>query len=98
MNRSDLIEIISSRRPSLTISEVDAAVKCMLSGIEDALLSGKRVEIRGFGVFSLKHQSQRLSRNPKTGEQLVSCEKYKIHFKPGKELRERVRDAALHEV
>ncbi len=68
------------------------AVKTMLEHMTQVLSSGERIEIRGFGSFSLHYRAPRLGRNPKTGEAVELEGKYVPHFKPGKELRDRVND------
>lgn len=93
MKRSEMVERLAKKKPSLTIPELDTAVKTILEGIADALAQGQRVEIRGFGSFSIRHLKPRQGRNPKTGEAVEVEDKYKIHFKPGKELRDRVNDS-----
>ena len=94
MTRSELIEALAARFPQLTIQDADVAVKELIEAISQALESGQRIEIRGFGSFSLNYRAPRTARNPKTGEQVEVPGKYVPHFKPGKELRDRV-DAAL---
>ena len=71
-----------------------AAVDVILEYKTQSLASGDRVEIRGFGSFNIRHIAQRVSRNPKTGEKLISPPKYKTHFKPGKKLRVRVNNVS----
>ena len=90
MLRSDLIRILQERNPLLYPSDVEAAVKDILDHMAETLIDGKRIEIRGFGSFTLRHLPPRQSRNPKTGERLVLDHQYRVHFKPGLELRERV--------
>ncbi len=90
MTKSELIEQIAMRQPELSLKEVEAAVRVILDDITDALASGGRVEIRGFGSFSLHFREPRLGRNPKTGEAVDLEGKFVPHFKPGKELREQV--------
>lgn len=90
MKKSELVERLASKNPNFTIPEMDMAVRVILDGIGDALAQGQRVEIRGFGSFSVRHLKSRQGRNPKTGESIDVESKYKLHFKPGKELRERV--------
>lgn len=90
MNRSDLITALASRFPKLTAKDTEIAVKEILDGIGHALAQGGRVEIRGFGAFSLLYRSARTSRNPKTGAAVFVAEKSVPHFKPGKDMRERV--------
>ncbi len=90
MNQSELVILLASKFAQLSLKDVDCAVKVLLEAISGALAQGRRVEIRGFGSFSLKHHPARTGRNPKTGEQIQIPEKYAPHFKAGKELRERV--------
>lgn len=91
MNQSELVALLTGRFPHLSLKDADGAVKLLLDAISSALAQKKRVEIRGFGSFSLKRYSARIGRNPKTGEKVQVQEKYAPHFKPGKEMRERVR-------
>ena len=90
MTKSELIEILSRRQPHLKADDVDLAVKSLLEMMGGALAHGERIEIRGFGSFSLHYRPPRLGRNPKTGDSVALPAKHVPHFKPGKELRERV--------
>ena len=90
MTKSELIEILSSRQAHLKADDVDMAVKTLLEMMSNALTEGERIEIRGFGSFSLHFRPPRLGRNPKTGDSVALPGKYVPHFKPGKELRDRV--------
>ena len=90
MTKSELIEILSRRQPHLKSDDVDLAVKSLLEMMGVALAQGERIEIRGFGSFSLHYRPPRLGRNPKTGDSVALPAKHVPHFKPGKELRERV--------
>ncbi|WP_281376066.1 integration host factor subunit beta [Halomonas cerina] len=90
MTKSELIEQIATRQPELSVKEVEAAVRLILDDITDTLADGGRVEIRGFGSFSLHYREPRVGRNPKTGEPVALDGKFVPHFKPGKELREQV--------
>ena len=90
MTTSELIEILSRRQPHLKSDDVDLAVKSLLEMMGGALAQGERIEIRGFGSFSLHYRPPRLGRNPKTGDSVALPAKHVPHFKPGKELRERV--------
>ena len=90
MTRSEFIERLAELQPQLSRTDIDVAVHTLLSQVSDALANGDRVEVRGFGAFSLKHLPPRKGRNPKTGESVDVPEKSRVHFKPGKELRERV--------
>jgi len=95
MTRSELIIALAERFPQLTAKDVDVAVKEILDKISETLVAGHRVEIRGFGSFSLNYRPPRLGRNPKTGAQVAVPAKYTPHFKAGKELRERVDQSAI---
>ena len=90
MTKSELIEALAASYPQLAVRDMDFAVKTMLDAMTDALANGQRIEIRGFGSFSLSQRAPRLGRNPKTGEQVEVPGKRVPHFKAGKELRERV--------
>ncbi len=90
MTKSELIEKIAAVQDQLSAKDVELAVKMMLDHMSDVLAEGGRIEIRGFGSFSLHYRAARPGRNPKTGEQVELVSKYVPHFKPGKELRERV--------
>ncbi len=95
MTKSELIERITSRHPQLSNKDIELAVKTILDSMSQALSQGDRIEIRGFGSFSLHFRSPRLGRNPKTGESVQLRGKYVPHFKPGKELREQVNHQKL---
>jgi integration host factor subunit beta len=90
MTKSELIEILARRQAHLKADDVDMAVKTLLEMMSNALSGGDRIEIRGFGSFSLHFRPPRLGRNPKTGDSVALPGKYVPHFKPGKELRDRV--------
>lgn len=90
MNRSELIERVAAKHGRLPPRDVEQAVKMMIEHLSMALADGSRVEIRGFGSFSLHYREPRIGRNPKTGEAVALAGKYVPHFKPGKDLRERV--------
>lgn len=90
MTKSELIEQLCIEQPHLTAKEIENAVKEILELMTKALEEGDRIEIRGFGSFSLHYRAPRLGRNPKTGEKVSLSGKYVPHFKPGKELRDRV--------
>lgn len=90
MTKSELIESIARKQKHLPGKDVELAVKHLLELMSEALAEGKRIEIRGFGSFSLHYRPPRLGRNPKTGEAVALSGKYVPHFKPGKDLRERV--------
>ena len=90
VNKSEVIDRLAEKFPDLQIRDLKLAVGIMLEHITQALSSGERVEIRGFGSFSLHYHPPSLSRNPKTGNEIMLAGKYHAHFRPGKELRERV--------
>ncbi len=90
MKRSDLIAEIAKEQSHLAYSDVELAVKCMLTHISQTLASGERIEIRGFGSFSLSYRPPRRGRNPKTGATIMLPERYVPRFKPSKELLQRV--------
>ena len=90
MTKSELIEAIAARQTQLSTKDVELAIKSILEHMSESLSSGERIEIRGFGSFSLHYREPRRGRNPKTGDSVELTGKYVPHFKPGKELRERV--------
>ena len=90
MTKSELIELLSRKQKHLPAKDVELAVKHLLELMSNALASGERIEIRGFGSFSLHYRPPRLGRNPKTGDAVALAGKYVPHFKPGKDLRDRV--------
>lgn len=90
MTKSELIELIARRHTQLSQKDVEIAVNQILDVMIDALSEGERIEIRGFGSFSLHRRQARIGRNPKTGESVPLSEKRVPHFKPGKMLREKV--------
>ncbi len=93
MTKSELIEVLARKQNHLKDKDVELAVKSLLEQMSHALAMGERIEIRGFGSFSLHFRPPRLGRNPKTGDSVALPGKYVPHFKPGKELRERVNAA-----
>ena len=92
MTKSELIELIARKQKHLPAKDVELAVKHLLDLMSDSLARGERIEIRGFGSFSLHFRPPRQGRNPKTGETVALAGKYVPHFKPGKDLRERVNE------
>jgi integration host factor subunit beta len=98
VTKSELIAILASRYPQLAVRDTDYAVKTVLDAMTQALACGQRIEIRGFGSFSLSERSPRIGRNPKSGEKVMVPGKQVPHFKAGKELRERVDSAYDEEV
>jgi len=98
VTKSELIAILANRYPQLAVRDTDYAVKTVLEAMTQALAGGQRIEIRGFGSFSLSERSPRVGRNPKSGEKVLVPGKQVPHFKAGKELRERVDSAYDDEV
>lgn len=90
MTRSELIDLMASQQTQLSPKDVELAVKLMIDHMAETLAQGERIEIRGFGSFSLHYREPRRGRNPKTGDTVQLDGKHVPHFKPGKELRERV--------
>ena len=90
MTKSELIETIAFKQTQLAQKDVDLAVKAVLDYMSQSLEKGERIEVRGFGSFSLHHRKKRVGRNPKTGAKVSLPAKFVPHFKPGKDLRERV--------
>ena len=90
INKSDIVTSLSDELESYTISDIDFSIKKILSLMSKSLYSGERIEIRGFGTFSLHHHNSRTARNPKTGDLIALESRSTIHFKPSNELKERV--------
>ncbi len=90
MTRSDLVEALASKFSHLTQRDAEFAVKTILDAMSEALVRGHRIEIRGFGSFSINRRPPRIGRNPRSGESVAIPEKRVPHFKPGKALREEV--------
>ncbi len=90
MTKSELIERLADSARHIPAKELESAIKELLEQMAQTLQKGERIEIRGFGSFSLHYRAPRVGRNPKTGETVKLDGKYVPHFKPGKELRERV--------
>ena len=95
MTKSELIDVLSRKLNHLAYRDIELSVKSLLEMMSQSLSNGERIEIRGFGSFSLHHRPARVGRNPKTGEAVALPAKHVPHFKPGKELRERV-DQGMH--
>ena len=90
MTRKELIERLAMVHGSLAREQAEIVVKTLLAQMSESLAGGERIEIRGFGSFSLRHRPPRRARNPRTGEAVEVSERYRLHFKPGKALRARV--------
>jgi integration host factor subunit beta len=92
MTKSELIESIALKQKHLPAKDVELAVKHVLELLSESLANGERIEIRGFGSFSLHYRPPRMGRNPKTGDAVALAGKHVPHFKPGKDLRKRVNE------
>ena len=90
MTKSELVRALSEKLPEIQQWDVELAVNCMLEQMTKALEHGERIEIRGFGSFNIHQRPPRLARNPKTGESVDLPAKTVVHFKPGKQMRDRV--------
>jgi len=95
VTKSELIEVLAKQQPHLAVKDIELVVKCIIEQMSQSLSGGDRIEIRGFGSFSLHYRPPRMGRNPKTGGSVALASKYVPHFKPGKELRERVNQSHL---
>ena len=90
MTRAELIALLAARQDTLSREDVDAAVRIILRRMSDVLAGGERIEIRGFGSFTSVPRPARIGRNPRTGAPVAIPARHVPHFKPGKDLRERV--------
>ncbi len=93
MVKSELIRALNEKLPEHQVSDVELAVNCLLKHMAAALINGGRIEIRDFGSFNLHHQASRIARNPKTGAAIKLPAKVVVHFKPGKDMKDRVNAA-----
>jgi integration host factor subunit beta len=91
--KSELVQIIAARNPHLFLRDVENIVSAIFDAVTEALAEGNRVELRGFGAFSVKNRPARTGRNPRTGDAVEVDEKWVPFFKTGKELRERLNDS-----
>lgn len=92
--KSEIIDLLFEKQPHLAHRDAELVVKHIIDDMVAALVSGDRVEIRGFGSFALHHRAARVGHNPKTGETVNVSDKFVPHFKPGKDLREKVNASA----
>jgi len=90
MTKSEIIEMIAHKQMHLPLKDVELSIKHILDLMSNSLSNGRRIEIRGFGSFSLHYRAPRIGRNPKTGEPVSLPGKYVPHFKPGKDLKMQV--------
>ncbi len=96
MRKSELIGVLKGNQKHLHLQDIHLGVNLLLGYLVDNLANGKNIEIRGFGGFSLHHLPPRNAHNPRTGEKTVTKDKYKAHFKPGKDLKQRVNNFKEH--
>jgi|TARA_B100000315_G_scaffold81992_1_gene75157 integration host factor subunit beta len=92
INKKDLIQKLSDNQDQLPLRDIQLTVNTILQTMIRTLSNGERIEIRGFGSFSLRYKSPRMGRNPKTGEIVAIHGHYVPHFKPGKDLRKQVNE------
>jgi len=93
INKKDLIELLSNNQDQLPLRDIKLTVDTIINTIIKTLTNGERIEIRGFGSFSLHYRKPRIGRNPKTGATVAINENYVPHFKPGKNLKKRVNES-----
>ena len=98
MTKSEVIERIAEKQLHLPIKDVELSIKQILALMSDSLANGERIEIRGFGSFSIHYRAPRIGRNPKTGEPVSLSAKYVPHFKPGKDLKMQVNEGRQKEI
>jgi integration host factor subunit beta len=94
MIKSELIEQLYKKQTHLSFQDVEQAVNMLVNKMSEALGSGEKIEVRGFGSFSLVERLPRMGRNPRTGEPVALPKRYSVRFKAGLELAKRVRDLA----
>lgn len=90
MIKSELVHKIAAKLPNISVKKINEGVNLLVETMANTLQVGGRIEVRGFGGFSVRNQKERIAHNPKTNEKIIAKPKRTIHFKPGKELRERV--------
>jgi len=90
MTKSELIQRLSKKYPQLYLRDIEKLVNTVFNEISKALSDGRRVELRGFGAFSVRERDARTARNPRTGEQVTVGKRYSPYFRMGKDLRERL--------
>ena len=98
MIKSELVQRMAARSPHLYQRDVQDIIDAILGGIGDALERGERVELRGFGAFSIRQRQARTGRNPRTGNKVPVTEKLAPFFKTGKEMRERLNRAPVEQI
>jgi integration host factor subunit beta len=94
MTKSDLIQRLAKAYPHLYLRDIEVVVNTVFEQISDAMCDGRRVELRGFGAFSVRERDARTARNPRTGEKVTVGKRFAPYFRMGKELRERLNKKA----
>lgn len=95
MTKSELQKLLAEKQPNIPCKVIDDAIREIFDQMVHALSNGQRIEIRGFGSFSLRHRAPRIARNPKTGAKVTTPSRFAVHFKPGKELKDRVNTQSI---
>jgi integration host factor subunit beta len=98
MTKSELVSFIAAKMTQIPFKDIEESVKLIIEKMVHALTEKRRIEIRGFGSFSLHYREARQGRNPKTGDQVALEGKFVPHFKPGKDMRERINQTYLEEL
>jgi integration host factor subunit beta len=95
MTKSELIDLISRHQHAIPEKDIEVAVNLILETLAEAFTTEERIEIRGFGAFTVRHRKPRIARNPKNGASVAVSSKRAIHFKPGKELKESLQTSTV---
>jgi integration host factor subunit beta len=98
MTKSDLIRRLAKRLPHLTIPEAEQALNAILDDMKAALIHGGRIEIRGFGSFSVRKRNARIGHNPRNGDSIPISERCAIYFRAGKDMREAINSPFIKHV
>jgi integration host factor subunit beta len=88
VTKSELIQALAKKQPHLQLKDVELAVRCVVEQLTETIATGERIEIRGFGCFTLRQRAPRVGRNPKSGEAVALGERHILHFKAGKDMRD----------
>ena len=94
MTRSKLIDMLARRKLHLSAPDIDMATRHLLEMLSCAMARGQRIEVRGFGAFTIRYRPARMARNPKTGDSILLRSRYVLHFKPGAGMRQRIAASA----
>jgi integration host factor subunit beta len=88
VTKSELIQALAKKQSHLQLKDIELAVRCVVEQLTETIATGERIEIRGFGCFTLRQRAPRVARNPKSGEAVALSERHILHFKAGKEMRD----------